>query len=239
MKNLLEKLKKIKMLLPWKTFQPIKKKETQMNTDRLISLKQNFTGQKFQWIKPDRPELLAKVVKCKDVDALPDGRFIIIFDDGSKIDSTKLNLNLLMIHGDSQPLTRAEVESIYGQKARPEPKVPVQTIAVPISTSTTAPPEKNSQPVVETKRQNMFAIFNSEEATLTLNMQVRIPERKLLKLMYQNAENKEQFVSELADHLHAMINKQVVKNSIQAILAPPLPKREKATINLTEVDGTN
>lgn len=224
------------MLLPWKTFQPIKKKKTQMNTDRLISLKQNFTGQKFQWIKPDRPELLAKMVKCKDVDALPDGRFIIIFDDGSKIDSTKLNLNLLMIHGDSQPLTRAEVESIYGQKARPEPKVPVQTITAPIST---APSEKNSQPAIEPKRQNMFAIFNSEEATLTLNMQVRIPERKLLKLMYQNAENKEQFVSELADHLHAMINKQVVKNSIQAILAPPLPKREKATINLTEVDGTN
>ena len=227
------------MLLPWKTFQPIKKKKTQMNTDRLISLKQNFTGQKFQWIKPDRPELLAKMVKCKDVDALPDGRFIIIFDDGSKIDSTKLNLNLLMIHGDSQPLTRAEVESIYGQKARPEPKVPVQTSTAPISTAPTTPSEKNSQPAIEPKRQNMFAIFNSEEATLTLNMQVRIPERKLLKLMYQNAENKEQFVSELADHLHAMINKQVVKNSIQAILAPPLPKREKATINLTEVDGTN
>jgi hypothetical protein len=210
-----------------------------MNTERLISLKQNFTGQKFQWIKPDRPELLAKVVKCKDVDALPDGRFIIIFDDGSKIDSTKLNSNLLMIHADAQPLTRGEVESIYGQKARPEPKPTVQAKVTPVHTAPASTPEPQAQPQIEPKKQNMFSMFNSEEATLTLNMQVRIPERKLLKLMYQNAENKEQFISELADHLHAMINKQVVKNSIQAILAPPPPKKEKATINLTEVDGTN
>lgn len=218
-----------------------------MNTDKLISLKQNFTGQKFQWIKPDRPELLAKVVKCRDVDVMHDGRFIVIFDDGSKIDSTKLNSNLLMLHGDMSPLTREEVESIYGTKPKTPTNPPISpgiaqsnpaltnmvNSAQPIETRPT-----QSQPVAAS-RPNMFAMFNAEESTLTLNLKVRVPERRLLKMMYLKAEDKEKFVSELAEHLHMMINKQVVKDSVQAILLPPPPKKEKATINLTEVDGSN
>jgi hypothetical protein len=216
-----------------------------MNTEKLISLKQNFTGQRFQWIKPDRPELMAKVVKCRDVDAVPDGRFFIIFDDGSKVDSTKLNSNLLMIHGDMQPLTKQEVESIYGPRVPAEPKVAPQisSTAPKVNIQPVQPAQSISSPVSEpsqaTQKPNMFAMFNSEESTLTLNLQVRIPEKKLLKLMYQNAENKEQFIVELAEHLHSMINKQVVQNSIQTILAPTPLKKEKSIINLTEVDGTN
>ena len=217
-----------------------------MDTDKLISLKTNFTGQKFQWIKPDRPELLAKVVKCRDVDSAPDGRFFILFDDGSKVESSKLNSNLLMIHGDMPPLTRQEVESIYGirpvqvdskstQPVSPTaPRVNVQ----PVQPEQASSPIRESNP--ETKKPNMFAMFNSEESMLALNLQVRIPEKKLLKMMYQNAENKEQFIIELAEHLHSMINKQVVKKSVQLILDPPPQlKKEKGIINLTEVNGTN
>lgn len=213
-----------------------------MNTEKLISLKENFTGQKFQWIKPDKPELLAKVVRCKDVDPLSDGRFFIIFDDGSRVDSSKLNSNLLMIHGDMQPLSRQEVESIYGVKPKtvPQPAAPPKpaSVAPAPAPAVTAPPAPEAVAAPVAPKTNMFAMFNAEESPLTLTLSVKIPDKKLLKLMYSSAENKDKFITELAEHLHSMINKQVVKESIQSILIPPAPKKERGIINLTEVDAS-
>jgi len=208
-----------------------------MNTEKLISLKENFTGQKFQWIKPDRPELLGKVVKCRDVDFAGDDRYVVAFDDGSKIDSSRLNSNLLMIHGDMQPLTMDEVESIYGVKHK-KPAGPSATTG-PIPPSFTANPiAQPNQPTspIQQIKPNMFAMFNSEESQLTLTLNVKIPDKKLLKMMYASSEDKDKFLSELAEHLHAMINKQVVKDSVKSILAPPVFKKEaKPVINLKEV----
>jgi len=214
-----------------------KKKLEEMNTEKLISLKENFTGQKFQWIKTDRPELLGKVVKCRDVNPMSDGRFIIVFDDGSKIDSTRLNSDLLMIHGDMQPLSKGEVEAIYKPKlnhAIPPKPTSAAPQAEPAQPTSRATPPPTIQPVP--MKTNMFAMFNSEESQLNLTVNVKIPDRKLLKLMYSNAEDKTKFLSELAEHLHTMINKQVVQEAVQMILAPAAPKKEtKPTIQLREV----
>ena len=203
-----------------------------MNTEKLISLKENFTGQKFQWVKTDRPELLGKVVKCRDIEPTNDGRFIAIFDDQSKVDTTKLNLNLIMIHGDMPPLSREEVESINKPRGtKPQPQV------------TNSRPEPsfitNGQPPVNTSatKPNMFEMFNTEETKLGLTINVKLPDRKLLKLMYSSAEDKDKFLSQLAEYLHAMINKQVIKDSVSSILEPAQvqEKVKKSSINLREV----
>jgi len=203
-----------------------------MNTEKLISLKENFTGQKFQWVKTDRPELLGKVVKCRDIEPTNDGRFIAIFDDQSKVDTTKLNLNLIMIHGDMPPLSKEEVESINkprGTKA-PSPAAPARTEQPFIA---------GGQPSVNTSanKPNMFEMFNTEETKLGLTINVKLPDRKLLKLMYSSAEDKDKFLSQLAEYLQTMINKQVIKDSVSAILEPnQVPEKpKKSTINLKEV----
>ncbi len=208
-----------------------------MNTEKLISLKENFTGQKFQWVKTDRPELLGKVVKCKDVEPMSDGRFFIIFDDLSKIESTKLNSNLMMIHGDMQPLSKDEVNSIYGVRpkvAQPSPTQQVQQVQ-PTKSAFTYSTQQPIEP--EHRKPNMFSMFNSEETQMSLTVNVKMPDRKLLKLMYTNAEDKDKFISELADHLHSIINKEVIKESVQTILSPTSIKKEiKPIINLREVN---
>ena len=85
----------------------------------------------------------------------------------------------------------------------------------------------------------MFAMFNSEESQLPINLTVRIPDKKLLKMMYGSAENKDKFLSELAEYLHGMINKKVVQDAIKTILAPaPTKKEPKPIINLTEVNDS-
>lgn len=235
------------MLPLWKIFPYNKKKIEKMNTEKLISLKENFTGQKFQWIKTNRPELLGKVVRCRDVEPAPGGMFLVIFDDGSKIDSTKLNSDLMMIHGDMQPLSKGEVEQIYGIKKEPRlnpsatkpqvfPNIVQETAysepARPVTPTATAAPIQPTTP-----KSNMFEMFNSDETQISIGLKVKLPDKKLLKMMYSSAENKEKFLNELAEYLHSKINKQVIKESMQQVLDPaPLKKEPKPIINFREVD---
>ena len=218
-----------------------------MNTDKLIALKENFTGQRFQWIKTPRPELLGKVVKCRDVDFGPGGTFVVTFDDGSKIDSTKLTSNLLMIHGDMQPLSKGEVESINGPKPSlginqtPPPTAKVSPIA-PVSEPQIEPraqaePRPQFNPVTPAATVNMFEMFNSDETQISIGLKVKLPDRKLLKMMYISAENKDKFLAELSEYLYSKINKQVIKESMQQVLDPtPVKKEARPIVNLKEVD---
>lgn len=215
-----------------------------MNTDKLIALKENFTGQKFQWIKTPRPELLGKVVKCRDVDFGPGGTFIVTFDDGSKIDSTKLTSNLLMIHGDMQPLSRGEVESING----PKPSLGINQTAPPTAKVTPIAPAPEPRVQAEPRPHfnpapapppaaNMFEMFNSDETQISIGLKVKLPDRKLLKMMYTSAENKDKFLAELSEYLYSKINKQVIKESMQQVLDPtPVKKEARPIVNLKEVD---
>ena len=215
-----------------------------MNTDKLIALKENFTGQKFQWIKTTRPELLGKVVKCRDVDFGPGGTFIVTFDDGSKVDSTKLNSDLLMIHGDMQPLSKGEVESINGPKPSlgiNNPQAGSQSAARVTPAATIVEPRAQAEPRPQFNpappASNMFEMFNSDETQISIGLKVKLPDRKLLKMMYTSAENKDKFLAELSEYLYSKINKQVIKESMQQVLDPtPIRREARPIINLKEVD---
>lgn len=193
-----------------------------LNTEKLISLKENFTGQQFQWIKTNNPNLLAKIVKCRDIIPLEDGRFIAHFDDGSKIDTSLLNSSLLMIHGDNKPLTKDEVLALNKPKA-PLVSNPGTATQAKSPAQSTLPPTPSPSPVSPpaAPKVNMFAMFNSEETSLNLTLSLNLPDKKLLKLMYTNAENKDKFMSDLSEYVHGMINKQVIQEAMSHLVAAP------------------
>jgi hypothetical protein len=186
----------------------------QFDENKLISLMENFSGAKFQWIKTNRPELLGKVVTCRNIEPRGD-RFFAVFDDGSSVDTAQLNTSLLMLHGDMQPLSRAEVESISGPK---RPATPPPTAGPPSAT-------------------NMFEMFNSEERSIDLQITINLPEQDFLKMMYSNAKDKDKFLSELSDYVFRAINKTVVQSSISTMVVPPKPTQKKTgpTVNITEI----
>lgn len=226
--------------------------------DQLISYKQNFTGQRFQWIKTDRPELVGKIVKCRDVQ--PSGRSALaIFEDGSQIDVKLLNKNLMMITGDMQPLSMDEARSIGGSRVTPEAKMPPTTGAGPIEIPDelkqfqTQNQPKPTRPVEqqahkqETPRpsepvKNPFEMFNSEETEIILKMNVKVPDKKLLKMMYSNAEDKEEFINQLAAYIYSLINNNTVVDSLESMFVTKpkakvqVKKQETEDIKLTEVD---
>lgn len=223
--------------------QKFKKNKIDMITeDQLIGYKQNFTGQKFQWIKTPRPELLGKIVTCRDVQ--PAGNSAIaIFDDSSSIDIKKLTNDLLMIMGDQKPLTREEVNSIYSQNIpRVEPIVSSEARVFNSGTEIPAPEKtrENSAKNSSTKS-NPFLMFNSEESEFVIKMNIRLPDKKLLKMMYNSAEDKEAFLDQLSEYVAISINNRVISDSLHKMLDSSVIKpansgtKLREEIKLTEV----
>lgn len=237
-----------------------KNKKNMISEEQLIRYQQNFAGQKFQWIKTDRPELKGKVVKVRDIQLTRNGGAMAIFDDGSKINIKEINNKLMMIHGDMPPMSLDEVNAIH--QTKPAAVIPETTLAngeiipetklaenapntqnIPsanFDTKTGLPisqivePVKHIAPVV-----NPFAMFNSDETEITIKVKVKMPDKKLLKMMYNNAEDKDEFADQLSKYVTSMINNTVVNGSITKMLDPKKAAPKKVTppeVNLTEID---
>lgn len=226
--------------------QKIKKNKNNMITeDQLIGYMQNFTGQKFQWIKTNKLELLGKVVTCRDVRPNGDSA-IAVFDDGSSIDIKRLNNDLLMIMGDMQPLSKEEVSSIYS------PPPPVGDKKDPIQNNQTGGASRvESRVQMDTPhtnttnsgpKPNPFEMFSSEYSEFSIKMNIKLPDKKLLKLMYNNAENKQEFLEQLADYVSGSINNSIILDSLCKMLEanPSPPSKDKSKvkeeIKLTEIN---
>lgn len=242
-----------------------KKNKNKMDTERLISLKENFTNQTFQWVKTTDQNLLGKIVKCKDI--RPQGRsFVAVFNDGSSIPTDKLNRNLMMITEGMQPLSKAEVQAIAGPpKVEPMTNTASPTGSGPIKmpnelkqfqtpeserrvtpAQNTAPSQSSEKSFTpkEDDASNMFSMFNAEETNLNVAVTIKLPNKKLLKLMYENADDKEKFLVDLSQYVHSKINKDIVKGSLEKTLVPaskktkPTPQKTTEVI-VTEVNESN
>jgi hypothetical protein len=233
--------------------QKIKKnKDIMITEDQLIGYKQNFTGQKFQWIKTNKLELLGKVVMCRDIKPAG-GSAIAVFDDGSSIDVKRLNNDLMMIMGDMQPLSKEEVTSIYS------PPPPLNDKKDPIQNNQTGgasrvesriqmdvPPAEPINPTINmstSAKANPFEMFSSEYSEFSIKMNIKLPDKKLLKLMYNNAENKQEFLEQLADYVSSSINNSTVRDSLCKMLEanPSIHNTDKSKvkeeIKLTEINN--
>lgn len=225
-----------------------------MNTERLISLKENFTGQRFQWVKTPDKNLLGKIVKCKDIK--PQGRsFIAVFNDGSTIPTDNLNRNLMMITDGMQPLSKSEVNAIAGPP-RVEPtdqqgplgggpiNMPddLKQFQTPPSQGVVSPKQEtvenrhNTFPKTEPAHAtNMFSMFNADETSLNISVNLKLPNKKLLKMMYENADDKETFLSDLSQYVYSKINNNIVKSSLEKTLIPATKKIKTKPSIKTEV----
>jgi len=195
------------------------------NEERLIQLMENFKGQKFQWIKTNRPELLGKTVKCKNIE--PRGnKFIAVFEDGSSIDSDQLNSSLFMITEDMQPLSKAEVEAISGAtRVQPRPRVqPINSQAQDSRLASTGP-----------QVASMFEMFDSTDRDIQLNVTVKLPDQNFLAMLHSNAKDKDRFMDELTDYMFRVINKKVVKDSIVKMFEGKQSTQKSGEINFTEI----
>ena len=217
------------------------KNDNMISEEQLISYKQNFTNEKFQWIKTNDPTLIGKLVTCRDVQ--PKGNTIFaIFDDGSSVPVHRITSDLMMIHGDTQPMSRAEVESINGPTVPPvsaqkhEP-LPIAKGLEPVG----IPPNQNiGSNVKQETVENPFKMFNSDETDFLFKLKIKLPDKKLLKMMYNNAEDKNTFLSQLSEYVHESLTLNTIEDSLKVMLEPKQKvqktTKKEETIKLIQVD---
>lgn len=203
-----------------------------VNEERLVQLMENFSGQRFQWIKTNRPELLGKIVRCRIIESRG-SRFFAVFEDGSSVDTEQLNSSLIMLTEDMQPLSKAEVEAIAGS-VKPQSRARVQPINSQITDSVTQsnPNQRQASPQVA----SMFEMFDSVDREINLAVMVKMPDQNFLSMLYANAKDKDKFMNELTDYVFNVINKKVVKDSITKMFEDPSKTKQQSGINFIEVD---
>lgn len=195
-----------------------------------------FLHKQMQWIKPSDPSKLAKVVTVSEV--FSRGRDIYAqLSDGSNIPVSKLNSDLMMITNDNPVMTLEQVKSINydpGVSFSPvaggddpyndenlsvkEPATITEKYAekmgVPKDSPDVRPTPAGVERRVQTSSPNFFNQFTADPINLNLTININLPPMNLLKMMYNNAKDKDDFLKNLCSHINNQITESVIKESI-------------------------
>jgi hypothetical protein len=78
---------------------------------------------------------------------------------------------------------------------------------------------------------DLFGMFALEDTELALTVSIKLPSKNLLKMMYTNSQDKEQFLNRLSMY----INNSVTTNSIKDSLVKSFGQDKKKKINATAI----
>jgi hypothetical protein len=209
---------------------------TGYDIDSLMSIKDSFQGNDFQWVKTKDRTKLGKIVRVTDVFPGNRGSFIAQLSDGTKIPTDQLTSSLMMVMADQQPMSMTEILSIneipsLDGQIQVSPEIPpdfAQEIlssakslpTKPVNQTTSAQPQSR-----ETDPGDLFGMFSLEETDLTLSVSIKLPARNLLKMMYTNSQNKEEFLNKLAIYINNNVTIDAIKSSMRKTLDPDKKKK--------------
>jgi hypothetical protein len=219
--------------------------------DELMSVKNGYMGQTFQWIKTNDMAKLGKVVTVNDVvpgnrqnvDGKMVQRYVVRLSDGTNIDSELANSYLMMVLDDQPPLNMAEIQSIN----MGAPPIDAQEIisSLPadlqatstIQTQVRQPESDPAQPQYKLTRdipapitpaapkpEDLFGQFSLEDTDLSLLISVQLPSKAFLKMMYANSQDKDLFLNQLSAYINNKITPDSIKDSITKMMGPDKKK---------------
>lgn len=207
---------------------------TGYDVDSLMSIKDTFRGNNFQWIKTADRAKLGKIVQVTDVLPGNRGTFIAQLSDGTKLSTDQLTNSLMMIMDDQPAMSISEILSINE----------IPSLSEPLSVSADIPPdvakEIQEQRVVQKRIEtpaverieprsaepgDLFGMFSLEETDLNLTVSIKLPARSLLKMMYTNSQNKDEFLNRLAVYINSNVTVESIKSSMKKSLDPDKKKK--------------
>jgi hypothetical protein len=72
---------------------------------------------------------------------------------------------------------------------------------------------------------DLFGMFSLEQTDLPLSVSIKLPARNLLKMMYSNSQNKEEFLNKLAVYINSNVTTDSIKSSMKKSLDPDKKKK--------------
>lgn len=222
----------------------------QYDIDTLIAIKSSFQANNFQWIKTNDRSKLGQVVTVRDVVPGRNGRFIAMLSDGTQLDTDRVSSDLMMLTDDQPALSMAEVQSInyvpsLSEGVEVSADIPqdfrqdIQKSLQEVAPETGAPvrqidpnPESSplkGKPVVEVDPSDLFGMFSLEDTELNLAVKVKLPSKALLKMMYTNSKNKEEFLTKLSNYINNNVTVDAIKKTMKKALSGEPKKKSTAT----------
>jgi hypothetical protein len=210
------------------------KKALGMDIDAIMSLKNSFQNQKFQLVRGKPSPRLGKLFEVMDINQSRAG-FFAELNDGTKISIDSLNSDYMMIMDEQAPLTMAEINSInidsYPSINSVNPAEISPDLAIPddLKSEIIAPAPKPSAPAPQVsapaQTTDLFGMFSLEETQLNISIKVQLPNKTLLKAMYQNSQNQSDFVNKLSSHINNSVTADSIKESLWKMLDPDKKKQ--------------
>lgn len=203
------------------------KKALGMDIDAIMSLKNSFQNQKFQLVKGPITPRLGKVFEVMDINQTRAG-FYAELNDGTKLSIDSLNSDYMMLLDEQPPLSMIEIQSIntdnYQQISAVNPTEISPDLAIPDELKAAiimpAKPEAIAKPVqpVVASTADLFGMFALEETQLSIAVKVKLPNKSLLKAMYQNSQNQSDFIDKLSSHINNSVTADSIKDSLWKML---------------------
>jgi len=104
------------------------------------------------------------------------------------------------------------------------------------SAITTKAEVKLAQKIV--KNNNIFAVFENDTIKLNLPLVVNLPKWTLVRDMYKNANDKDDFIKNLTEHIHKQITPDIISETIKAKLNTASRKKSKENANTKQTGKT-
>lgn len=211
-----------------------------MDIEELMAIKNTFQGNKLQWIKTQDRSKMGKIVSVVEIEPGNRGKYIAQLSDGSRIDTDRLSSDLMMLMDDQPALSMAEIQSINYIPSLSDangiaPGIPDEFKNDLINAAKEKPPlpAPIPAPIPTTlvDAGDLFGMFALEDTELALTVSIKLPSKNLLKMMYTNSQDKEQFLNRLSMY----INNSVTTNSIKDSLVKSFGQDKKKKINATAI----
>ena len=211
-----------------------------MDIEELMAIKNTFQGNKLQWIKTQDRSKMGKIVSVVEIEPGNRGKYIAQLSDGSRIDTDRLSSDLMMLMDDQPALSMAEIQSINYIPSLSDangiaPGIPDEFKNDLINAAKEKPPVPATIPATIpttlVDAGDLFGMFALEDTDLALTVSIKLPSKNLLKMMYTNSQDKEQFLNRLSMY----INNSVTTNSIKDSLVKSFGQDKKKKINATAI----
>lgn len=207
-----------------------------MNIEELMAIKNTFQGNKLQWIKTQDHLKMGKIVEVVDVEPSSRGKYIAQLSDGTRLDTDRLSSDLMMLMDDQPALSMAEIKSInyipsLNESIDIAPGIPEEFKNDLINQVKEKPSIPALIPTTLVDAGDLFGMFALEDTELALTVSIKLPSKNLLKMMYTNSQDKEQFLNRLSMY----INNSVTTNSIKDSIAKSFGQDKKKKINATAI----
>jgi hypothetical protein len=142
----------------------------------------------------------------------------------------------MMLMDDQPALSMAEIKSInyipsLSESTNIAPGIPEEFKNDLINAVKEKPSIPAPVPVTLVDAGDLFGMFALEDTELALTVSIKLPSKNLLKMMYTNSQDKEQFLNRLSMY----INNSVTTNSIKDSLIKSFGQDKKKKINATAI----